>query len=213
MDTKNMELHSKSGEVVPPKGVKFPVTRNIGGEEKVIELTLRETLVGLFTQPRPEKPDGRSQAMTFASFAVQKGFTSEEAIIERYPDVAVRLVDGQPDSRAWRLISLWSDEIENERNLKAAQSQRENGKQITQGQVTNALLRIEQLKTKDANAFSGMIKRLGDLVSQFNFDADEPKGGDMSLAIAGAYKVLGINRPSTNSTASASAESTEEEPF
>lgn len=217
MDLQKMELHSKSGDLIPVDGQVFPITRRAAnGEDEVVEITLRQTLVGLFTQPKPGNTSGRSQAMQFASYAVQKGFTTEEEILARYPDIAVGLnADRVPTSRAWRLVEMWGDEIKNERDVRAAQTQRDNGKTITQGQVNNALLRIEQLREKqgDTKTFSAMIERLGTLVSEFNFDSDDPKGGDMSLAIAGAYKVLGIQRVFTPNASSSSDEDDEGEPF
>lgn len=207
-DTSGMDLFSKDGELIPKKGKTFEITRKVNDEDVVEKITLHDLLVGLNTKEKPET--GNSQAKTFASFALQNGFTSEEEILNRWPDVAVRLDEnGAPTSRAWRLIDEMKNIVEGKRAEKAAETQRQNGSRISEGQITNALRLMDMLREKDEEAFRPLINRLGEFVSMD--DRDDPKGGDMSLTIRKAYRVLGIQR-SAPPTAQSAPDSTEE-PF
>lgn len=213
---------------VPEEGVTFEAKWTKAGVEHVESITLKELLAGLRTIPA--RTDGVSQAQTFASYALQNGFSSEEEILKAYPNMAPKVMNlynlatkvqilgdhGRPaqfmGSRSFNLIDKWRSAVEADQSTRAAQTMKENGTRISESQIDFALDLMDRLKAKDAEAFKDLVNQLGKL--SVIDDEDEPMGYKMKLAITKACKILGIrnNRSNSGSGVITSSDSNED-PF
>lgn len=201
------DFHSNDGVPVPAEGVEFTFTLNEGKpEERIESIVLHDCLKGLNMKPNT---NGNTQARTFASFALQmEGIATEADILARWPHAGIQK-DGT--SRAYGVLNTMMGIVEARRQSKAAGTMRENRTQVSTGQTENATRLMPMLKEKGSE-WQPLIDQMAKMIVE---DSEEnPLGGDMSIAIAKAYKVLGIQRNrSTTQTGPRVAEPAGEEPF
>ncbi len=181
---------SNDGVEFGPEGKTFEITRTVDGEESITPFTLHDLLPGLNLKPGPS---GKSQAETFASLALSRGFSDEAQVMERYRDVSVRQNNQtkQYFSTSWRLIDVWIGENEDERNRKAAATMTEKAVPISTGQRIEAKRLLPLL----AEAEGAKIRsQLLDLI-QADEDEDGPLGGRMTRTIGRAHQFLSLMNP------------------
>lgn len=209
---------SKDGVDIKPEGEEFSFSFEVDGEPVIKTIVLHDLLAGLSMKVSEGKT--QSQAQSFASFAVQKGFTSEEQILDRFPQHRPRPTDGGIDCTAWKLISTWSNEIADERQRKSRESMREEGKEMTTSQMGYAFRLAEDL---DKHGFTKAATDLRDLI-QVNEEVEGPKGAALSAGINNAKRLIEMaapkrqqkgssNQPPTRVSTTQVTDPGQEEPF
>lgn len=187
-------LISRDGVEFDLSGVTFEITHRVGEDETIVPIVLRDVLVGLNMKPSAEGK--RSQAEVFASFAVQRGFSSEDQILDRFRDVSPRQ---NRETKEWfstsrRLIDIWKAEVEEERNRRATATMAEKAVPISVGQRTEANRLLPLLAEHEGGR---LRSQLLDLLQVDEEDPDEgPQGAKMSRTIGRARAFLGLRADS-----------------
>lgn len=181
--------HSKDGVEIPEEGLPFEVVTGPEGEQTTTVLVLHDLLAGLNCKVNPDKT--QSQAQSFASFAVQSGFLDEDSILAKYRYAAPREVDGEIQCRSWSLISTWENQIKDARAKQARQTMRDNGTEISAGQVSEAMRLIPLLKDADFGDLAATLHRL----VQVNEEIEGPQGATISASIGQAHRLLNMSQP------------------
>lgn len=181
-------LVSRDGVEFGPEGVTFEITQGVGAEEQIVPITLRDVLLGLNMKPSQEGK--KSQAEVFASFAIQRGFTSEEQILDRFRDVSPRQNSTTHEwfSTSRRLIDIWKGEVEEDRNKRSAATMAEKGVPITVGQRTEANRLLPLLAEHEGDRLRAQLLDL----LQVDEEDDGPQGAKMSRTIGRARAFLGL---------------------
>lgn len=187
-ESPSFPLISRDGVPIDPNGVNFEVTHRNGDTEEIVSITLRDLLIGLNMSPANDK--SRSQAEVFASYAIQRGFRSEDEILERYRDVAPRQNSATKEwfSTARRLINIWAGEIAEERNRKATETMAEHNTAITVGQRTEANRLLPLLAQHEGDRLRSQLLDL----MQVDEDEEGPQGAKMSRTIGRARAFLDL---------------------
>lgn len=204
--------HSSDGVEIPDDGVTY--TFLVGPQDEQVEqsITLHDCLAGLNMEIRPGRK--QAQAKTFASFALQMGFTNEEDILSEHREARPYLnEDGDVASNAWRLISRWEQTIQAQRQKKARQTMRESGREITPGQMNFAWNLIPRLRANSLETLANDIME----ILQINEEVKGPQGAVLSASLDKAKTLLDLAEPKhynkPQPTASVQAQPSEEEPF
>lgn len=137
-------LHSrdmKNPVAIPDEGLTFTVIYGPEGEEIEQSIRLHQALAGLNMQVNAG--NNQSQAQTFASFAVQAGFTDEREMLDD-PDLEpyLRLQsdrDGKVYCKANNAIDVLEIRSERLNNAKARDTMNADGRPFTQPQEDEAL--------------------------------------------------------------------------
>lgn len=154
-----VEYRDQDGILIPEEGRTFDVTVTRDGVESVQQITLHDTLVGLYSKVRSQSDSAKSQAEVFAMSAVYAGFDTEKAIMEAHPErTALRLNDeGKVFSTAYRLIDEWRKQGDRNRNAKAVATATKEGSRITDNQRNYAAYLVGVLATYDMKKVRGEI--------------------------------------------------------
>lgn len=136
---------------IPAEGRTYDVKVTNEGEESIQQITLHDTLCGLYTTVRP--PAERSQAEVFAATCVYAGLTTEKEIIAAFPQFTeIRLnEEGKTYSQAFQIINRLRKQSEAARNRKAIETAKESGDLATDSQREFARNLLEPLAKFEAN--------------------------------------------------------------